>query len=310
MEFFKLNTHIDFLHARKIAMVISLVLILASIGSMIVRGMNWGLDFTGGTVVELKYPQPVEIGDLRATLGEQGFQDAVIQHFGSSQDIIIRLMPREGVTEQQVGEQLLQALQTDTPDVELMRVDVMGAQIGKEMAEKGGLAILVALLGTMIYIAVRFEWKFAVGAAVALAHDPIIILGIFSLFQLEFDLPALAAILAVIGYSLNDTIVVFDRVRENFKKLRKGDTLEIMNISLNQTLSRTLMTSFLTLLVVASLLIYGGATLFGFSLALFIGIIVGTYSSIYVASATTLALGLQRIDLIPNTKENPVDDMP
>ncbi len=310
MEFFKLDTHINFLHARKVAMAVSLVLVIASVATLAMRGINWGLDFTGGTVIELKYPEAVEISSIRSLLDAQGFGDAVIQYFGSTQDIMVRLTPREDMSEQQVGAQLLHALQTATPNVELMRVDVVGAQIGKEMAEKGGLAILVALLGTMIYIAVRFEWKFAIGAAVALAHDPIIILGIFSFFQLEFDLPALAAILAVIGYSLNDTIVVFDRVRENFRKLRKGETIEIMNISLNQTLSRTLMTSFLTLLVVVSLLIYGGSTLFGFSLALFIGVIVGTYSSIYVASAIALACGLNRTDLIPNTKENPIDDMP
>jgi preprotein translocase subunit SecF len=310
MEFFKLNTHIKFLQARKLAMVLSLVLVIASITSLAMRGMNWGLDFTGGTVVELKYPEPITINEIRSLLDRNGFADAVIQHFGSTRDIMVRLTPRADMSEQQVGAQLLQILQGDTPDVELLRVDVVGAQIGQEMAEKGGLAILVALIGTMIYIAIRFEWKFAVGAAVALAHDPIIILGIFSFFQFEFDLAALAAILAVIGYSLNDTIVVFDRVRENFKKLRKGDTIEIMNTSLNQTLSRTLMTSFLTLLVVVSLLIYGGTTLFGFSLALFIGVIVGTYSSIYVASPIALALGLKRTDLIPNTKDNPIDDLP
>jgi preprotein translocase subunit SecF len=268
------------------------------------------LDFTGGTVMELEYPQAVETNDVRAILDSNGFQDAVIQHFGSTHNILIRLAPREGISEQAVGESVRSILQAHDPSVKLLRSEVMGAQLGKELAEQGGLAILVALIGTMLYIAIRFEWRFAVGAGIALAHDPILILGLFSFFQFEFDLPTLAGILAVIGYSLNDTIVVFDRVKENFLKLRKGDAVEIVNLSLNQTLSRTLMTSFLTLLVVTSLLVYGGPSLFGFSFALFIGIIVGTYSSIYVAGALSVALGLSRADLMPTPKKQERDEMP
>jgi preprotein translocase subunit SecF len=274
------------------------------------RGIHWGLDFTGGTVMELEYPQAVETNDVRAILDSNGFQDAVIQHFGSTHNILIRLAPREGISEQAVGESVRSILQAHDPSVKLLRSEVMGAQLGKELAEQGGLAILVALIGTMLYIAIRFEWRFAVGAGIALAHDPILILGLFSFFQFEFDLPTLAGILAVIGYSLNDTIVVFDRVKENFLKLRKGDAVEIVNLSLNQTLSRTLMTSFLTLLVVTSLLVYGGPSLFGFSFALFIGIIVGTYSSIYVAGALSVALGLSRADLMPTPKKQERDEMP
>lgn len=309
MEFFKLNTQINFLGARKWAAILSVVLIVASFVVLFAKGIHWGLDFTGGTVIELQYPEPVELSEVRDLLEENDFGDAVIQHFGSTHDVLIRISPRDGVDEQIVGQNIRDVLKSANPNVQLLRVDVVGAQIGKELAEQGGLAILVALLGTMIYIAFRFEWRFAVGAGIALAHDPILILGLFSAFQIEFDLPTLAAILAVIGYSLNDTIVVFDRVKENFLKHRKGDTVEIINMSLNQTLSRTIMTSFLTLLVVASLLIYGGPTLFGFSLALFIGILIGTYSSIYVAGALAVSLGLTRADLMPTPKQQQ-DDMP
>jgi preprotein translocase subunit SecF len=310
MELFKLNTQIDFLRARKWTGAVSLLLVILSFVSLATRGIHWGLDFTGGTVMELEYPQAIETNDVRTILDSNGFQDAVIQHFGSTHNILIRLAPREGISEQAVGESVRSILQAQDPSVKLLRSEVMGAQLGKELAEQGGLAILVALIGTMLYIAFRFEWRFAVGAGVALAHDPILILGLFSFFQFEFDLPTLAGILAVIGYSLNDTIVVFDRVKENFLKLRKGDAIEIVNLSLNQTLSRTLMTSFLTLLVVTSLLVYGGPTLFGFSFALFIGIIVGTYSSIYVAGALSVALGLSRADLMPTPKKQERDEMP
>ena len=309
MELFKNLPHIDFLRARKWAGALSIIMVVLSLTSLAIRGLHWGLDFTGGIVMELEYPHPVEVNEVRAILDQEGFQDAVIQQFGSTQNIMVRLAPRENISEQAVGESVRQILQQHTPEVKLLRSDVMGAQLGKEMAEQGGLAIIVALIGTMLYIAFRFEWRFAVGAGIALAHDPILILGLFSFFQFEFDLPTLAGILAVIGYSLNDTIVVFDRVKENFLKLRKGDAVEIVNLSLNQTLSRTLMTSLLTLLVVTSLLIYGGPTLFGFSFALFVGIIVGTYSSIYVAGALSVALGLSRADLIPAPKEKR-DEMP
>jgi preprotein translocase subunit SecF len=309
MELFKLTTHINFLRVRKVTAVLSVILVLASLISLSVRGIHWGLDFTGGTVLELAYPEAIEIDEVRRLLEQNGFEDAVIQHFGSSKNIMIRLAPRAQRTEQAIGESVRSILQQNNPQVKLLRAEVLGAQLGKELAEQGGLAIIVALFGTMIYIAFRFEWRLAVGAGVALAHDPILILGLFSAFQFEFDLPTLAGILAVIGYSLNDTIVVFDRVKENFLKVRQGDAFDIMNLSLNQTLSRTIMTSFLTLLVVTSLLVYGGPSLFGFSFALFVGILVGTYSSIYVAGALSVALGLSRADLMPKSKEE-ADQMP
>lgn len=309
MELFKHNLNIDFLRARRVAGTISIILVIVSLIALATRGIHWGLDFTGGTVMELEYPQAIEISQIRSLLDNNGYKDAVIQHFGSTHNVLIRITPRAGVSEQDVGQAVRVILQQNNPEVKLLRSEVLGAQLGQELAEQGALAIVVALIGTMIYIAFRFEWRFAVGAGVALAHDPIIILGLFSALQFEFDLPTLAGILAVIGYSLNDTIVVFDRVKENFLKVRKGSPIEIMNLSLNQTLSRTLMTSFLTLMVVTSLLIYGGPTLFGFSFALFTGIIVGTYSSIYVAGALSVKLGLSRADLMPAPKAQQ-DEMP
>jgi preprotein translocase subunit SecF len=310
VEFFKSKTHIDFMGMRDWAALFSATIVIFSLVGLGVRGIHWGLDFTGGTVVELSYPTPANIETIREALSSNGYRDAVVQYFGSSQDVLIRIAPRADMDEQTMGKNVLSVLLKDNPGVELKRSDVVGAHLGKELAQQGGVAILVALLGTMCYIALRFEWKFALGAGLALLHDPILILGVFSWTRFEFDLPTLAAILAVIGYSLNDTVVVFDRVKENFFKLRQGDALEIMNLSLNETLSRTIMTSFMTLLVVTSLLIYGGATLFGFSLALFIGIIVGTYSSIYIAGALTVALGLSRADLIKPVKEAAEDDAP
>lgn len=288
---------------RKWTALFSVTLIILSFVGLGVRGINWGLDFTGGSVVELQYPAAVDIDTIRQELTSHGYADAVVQHYGSAQDVIVRLSPRGEADEQSIGKNVLAVLIQKDPQVTLKRSDVVGAQLGKELAEQGAVAILVALIGTMMYIALRFEWKFALGAGLALLHDPIVILGVFSWGHIEFDLPTLAAILAVIGYSLNDTVVVFDRVKENFIKLRQGDTLEIMNLSLNQTLSRTIMTSFMTLLVVTSLLVYGGSTLFGFALALTIGIVVGTYSSIYVAGALSVKLGLSRADLMKPEKE-------
>ncbi len=301
------SSPIDFLKYRKLTALVSVILIVGSCFFLFARGLNFSLDFTGGTVIEVAYPEPVQVANVREVLAQAGFGDAVVQHYGSTQSVLIRLAPQEtqGVA---LNQALLAALQAENPAVVLKRADEVGAQIGKEMAEQGALAILIALIGTAIYIAVRYEYRFAIGAAVALMHDPLVILGIFAMLQIEFDLPALAAILAIIGYSLNDTIVVFDRIKENFLKMRKNTTEEIVNASLNQTLSRTLMTSFLTLLVVIALLLFGGSSLFGFSLALTIGIIVGTYSSIYIASSLSLALGLSRKDLIKVIEKNAVED--
>lgn len=308
MEFFKRTTSIDFMRIRGVTAVISILMVLGSFVALYTKGINWGLDFTGGLVVELGYVEDAPLPKIREVMRNADYHDAVVQSFGSPKDVIIRLAPREGINEQVVAQNILTTLTADGTKLELRRVDSIGAQVGKELAEQGALAILIALIAIMIYIAMRFEKRLAIAAAVALAHDPIIILGIFALYGVEFDLTTLAAILAVIGYSLNDTIVVFDRVRENFVRMRKTDSLEVVNLSINQTLSRTIMTSGLTLLVVVALFIYGGPTLFGFSLSLLIGIIVGTYSSIYIAGAIAVVLGLRRVDLLP--KKSEVDHLP
>lgn len=303
MEFFKSHSTIDFLAARKVAAVLSIVLIIASIGSLLWQGIHWGLDFTGGTVIEVHYDQAVETDRLRALMSNSGYGDAVLQHYGSNENILIRLPLSEGANEKTLSAKIAAILQADNPSAQVVRVELVGAQIGNELATQGALALAVAWFGTMIYVALRFEWRLALGAAFALAHDPFLILGLFSMFQVEFDLPTLAGILAVIGYSLNDTVVVFDRVKENFIQMRQTDPETIMNLSLNQTLSRTIMTSVMTLLVVVALLIHGGPSLFGFSLALCVGIIVGTYSSIYVAGSLSLAFGLRRENLLPPSRE-------
>lgn len=303
MEFFKKQTKIDFLGIRRITAAISITLVLLSLLSLAIRGIHWSLDFTGGTVIELQYPNPVNLNIIRQELQQADFHDAIVQNYGSARDVMVRLAPRENVSEQAISQQVAAVLKQKDPDLKLMRVDAVGSQVGKELAQQGALALILALLLTAIYIAVRFEYRFAASAAVALAHDPILILGVFSLFQIEFDLPTLAAILAVIGYSLNDTIVVFDRVRENFIKMRRGDAVEIVNVSINQTLSRTIMTSFLTLLVIIALLFFGGPSLFGFSLAMCLGVVIGTYSSIYIAGALAILLGLSKKDLMPKPKK-------
>lgn len=308
MEFFKHNTKIDFMGARLYAALFSLILFLGSIVSLWVNGLHFGLDFTGGIQIEVTYKQEADIPAVRFALEKAGYREAVVQVYGTSKDVLISLGLTKNTdehTQQRVHDDIVRIL----PNASIQRMDFVGPQLGKELANKGGLALLVALLGTMIYIMIRFEYRFAVSAALALIHDPILILGIFSLFHVEFDVNALAALLAVIGYSLNDTIVVFDRVRENFRKLRKGTPTEIMNASINQTLSRTIMTSVLTLLVVVVLFFCGGAMIHSFALAMIIGIVVGTYSSIYVAGALALAMGLNRQDLMPVAKEA-VDDRP
>jgi preprotein translocase subunit SecF len=305
MEFFKKQTRIDFMGLRKWTAILSAVLFLASIISLMINGLNWGLDFTGGTQIELAYSKPPSLPAIRQQLSAAGFHDAVVQTYGTSQSILIRMPTHKDLKQQSLQEKILTAL----PNAQVRRIDFIGSQVGEELATKGALAILVALLGTMIYIAMRFEYRFAIGAAVALIHDPILILGVFSYFHIEFNLTALAAVLAVIGYSLNDTIVIFDRVRENFRKFRKETPLNIMNLSINQTLSRTIMTSAMTLVVVLALFLYGGEMIHSFASALIIGIVVGTYSSIYIAGSLAVALGLNRSNLIVNVKKV-VDDMP
>jgi preprotein translocase subunit SecF len=313
MEFFRKTTHIDFMQrrVRLTAAVISVVLMVLSIVSLSTRGLALGIDFSGGTLIEVGYGQPVELTDVRRTLAEAGYGDATVQHFGTSQDVLIRVAPREGLSSADLSNRVFAALSRaqQTPP-ELRRVEFVGPQVGKELAEQGGLAMLYAMICILIYVSIRFEWRLAIGAILALAHDPIMILGLFSITGMEFDLSVLAATMAVIGYSVNDTIVVFDRIRENFRKMRKGTPIEIANASLNQTLSRTLMTSFTTMLVVVALFFFGGKIIHGFSLALIVGIVVGTYSSIYIASSAALALGTSRTDLMPAKKEAAQDGRP
>lgn len=311
MEFFKHNTNIDFMAQRKWAAILSFVFFAISIISLTVKGLDWGLDFTGGTQIQLSYQVPANLSEIRANLEKAGFPEAVVMSYGTSREVLVSLTPQKKNAEkinEQVQAALVKQVVAALPGATIAQVNYIGPQVGKEMANKGLIAIIVALLGTMVYIAFRFDMRFAIGSTVALVHDPIIILGVFSLFDIEFNLIALAAVLTVIGYSLNDTIVIFDRVRENFRKMRKADTLEIMNQSINQTLSRTIMTSVVTLIVVFALYFLGGTLLHGFSLALIIGIIVGTYSSIYVAGSLTIALGLTRQHLMPQNKM--VDEKP
>ena len=303
MEFFKKQTHIDFLGLQRWAAALSLILILISVFSLLTKGLHWGLDFTGGSQLQISFKHSVELPKIRQTLDQLGFKDALVQSYGTSQDVLISLANQK-TTQHNLATQVIQAL----PGAQLKQLEFIGPQVGRELATQGALAVFIALLGIMIYIALRFEYRFAIGAAVALIHDPILILGIFSLFHIEFNLTALAAILAVIGYSLNDTIVIFDRIRENFRKMRKNTAVEVVNLSINQTLSRTIMTSATTLFVVLSLCIFGGPMIHSFALALVIGIVVGTYSSIYVAGALAVALGLDRSNLLPTSKE--VDSRP
>ena len=306
------NTNIDFLRWRKLAMIWSVAVLLIAIIALLVRGMNLGLDFTGGTVLEVQYPQPVEIPQIRDTLAKAGFADAQTQHFGTSRDVLIRIPPHaEQANAATLSNTILHALQAAEggAGASLARAEFVGPQVGQELVEQGGLAALGALAGILVYVMFRFEWRLAVGTIAATIHDVLFTIGWFSLFQIEFDLTVLAAVLAVIGYSVNDTVVVLDRIRENFRKRRKGSALEIMNLSINETLSRTIMTSFVTLLSVIVMFFFGETVMRGFSIAMIIGIVVGTYSSIYIASATALYLGVSREDLLPRAKET-ADDHP
>ena len=302
-EIIKTKRTIHFMKMTKPAFILSALLVILSISSIAIKGINWGLDFTGGTVIEVGYDKPADLEVIRPLLSAEGFGDAVIQHFGSSRDVLIRLAPREGLDNEHLGSQIITALQGYDKSVEMRRIEFVGPNVGDELAEQGGLALLAALICILLYVGVRFEWRLASGAVLALAHDVIITLGIFSVLQIEFDLTILAALLTVIGYSLNDTIVVFDRIRENFRRMRTDDSVEIMDVSLTQTLSRTLITSGTTLMVLVSLFLKGGALIHGFALALLIGVVVGTYSSIYVASALALRLGVCRETMLPPVVE-------
>jgi preprotein translocase subunit SecF len=291
------------------AMVLSTVLILGSFVSLGVNSLNWGLDFTGGTLIEVGYEDSADLEAIRVQLNESNFEDAVVQNFGSSQDVLIRIAPRDGVKAVTIGEQVLAALRADGTSVDMRRIEFVGPNVGEELTEQGGLAMLVALLCILVYVAMRFEWRFALGSVSALAHDVILTLGLFSVLQIEFDLTVLAAVLAVIGYSLNDTIVVSDRIRENFRKIRKGEPVEIINISLTQTLNRTIITSLTTVLVLVALFYKGGALIHGFATALLFGVVVGTYSSVYIASSVALALGISKEDLMPPQVEKEGADL-
>lgn len=304
MRLLKLKGDIDFLGKRYVALTLSGILLLASLGSLVVRGLNFGIDFTGGTVIEVGYPQSVALDPIRQALAQADYENAQVQHFGRANEVLVRLPPLEGENKAEISTRILELINSaGVGEGQMRQVQFVGPQVGEELREDGGLAVLFALIAILIYVSFRFEYRFSVGAVAALVHDVIITLGVFSLLQIPFDLTVLAAILAVIGYSLNDTIVVFDRIRENFRKIRKGTPAQIMNTSINQTLSRTLMTSFTTLLVLLALFFLGGEVIHSFALALIVGIVVGTYSSIYVASTAALALGVSRADLLAPEKE-------
>ena len=299
MKIFKNTPTFNFMEKRKVALAFSAVLIIASIFSLATKGLNFGLDFTGGTLIEVGYQQSADLHKIRNRLTESGFGDAIVQNFGSSKDVLVRLAPRENTTSQSLGDKILTALKEDNADVIMRRQEFVGPQVGDELRDDGGLAMIIALGFILVYVMARFEYRFALGSIAALIHDVIITMGIFAIFQFDFDLTVLAAVLAVIGYSLNDTIVVFDRIRENFRLMRKQDPNTIINTSLNQTLSRTMMTSVTTLIVVLAMFFLGGELIHGFAIALIIGIVIGTYSSIYVASSMVITLKITAESMMP-----------
>jgi preprotein translocase subunit SecF len=291
--------HYDFMSGRRLAMMISAALVLVSLLSLAVRGLELGVDFTGGSVIEVGYPATANVDQIRTSLEKAGY-DASVQAFGSDKDVLIRLAPDEkGGKKDNISQKVLEVLQLQTAGVEMRRVEFVGPQIGDELRDQGGIAMLLALAGILIYVTLRFEFRFSIGSVIALLHDVVITLGFFSVSGIEFDLTILAAILAIIGYSLNDTIVVFDRVRENFLKIRKATTEASINTSINQTFSRTIVTSLTTLLVLLALFFFGGEIIHGFALAMIVGVVIGTYSSIYVASSSLLMMGVTREALLP-----------
>lgn len=304
MELFKPDSRIEFMQRRRLAMIISAVVIAAALAGLLLRGLNFGIDFTGGVLVEVGYPQAADLSEVRSRLAEAGYQGAQVQHFGTAHDVLIRLAPSQGADSETISERILEVLRDGGRQVQMRRVEFVGPQVGQELANQGGIAVLFALVGILAYVAVRFEFRFALGSVAALIHDVIVVLGLFAWLQITFDLSVLAAVLAVIGYSLNDTIVVFDRIRENFIALRKAEPISVMNISINETLSRTVITGVTTLLVLLALYFLGGEVIEPFSIALIAGIVVGTYSSIYIASAVALALGVSKQDLMPPPKDD------
>jgi preprotein translocase subunit SecF len=313
MRLIKEKTNIDFLspRRRKIALAISAIMIVVSIASLFTRGLEFGIDFTGGVLLEVGYDEPANLEAIRGHLAEAGYDEAQVQRFGRDTDVLVRLPPQPGAEADEIRTELEEILSADGPGLELRRTGFVSAQVGSELAERGALAMVVALLMIFVYVMVRFQWKFSAGAVAALMHDAIITLGFFSVFGLPFDLTVVAALLAVIGYSLNDTVVVFDRIRENFLSLRGVAAEEAMNISINEMLARTLITGLTTLLVLVALLVLGGESIAPFSIALIVGIIVGTYSSTYTASSTALMLDVNAQDLIEPVKDpSLIDDLP
>jgi preprotein translocase subunit SecF len=313
MKFIPDHTSIDFLGRtrRNIAFVVSTLLVIASIVAILTRGLDFGIDFTGGVLLEVGYPETADLEGIRTSLAAAGFEDAQVQSFGADTDVLVRLPPQGDIAPAALREQLQATLAVDEQDVELRRVELVSPQIGRELTEDGALAMLFATIMIFVYVMFRFQWKFAAGAVVALVHDVVIVIGFFALFRLPFDLTIVAAILAVVGYSLNDTVVVFDRIRENFFKLRGSTATDAMNVSINETLSRTIMTGVTTLLVLVALLWFGGQSIAPFSIALIVGILIGTFSSIYIASAVALVINVSPQDLVEPVKDPElVDDLP
>ena len=310
MRILNRKTRIDFMGQRKMAFALSASLMAISIVLLATRGLNFGLDFTGGMLIEVSYPSAPLISEVRANLGDAGLDDAVVQTFGTATDIVVRIPPRsEDESDAELSTIILEALQVGIEgDIVMRRVEFVGPQVGDELAEQGILAVVYAMIGIFLYVMFRFQWRFSVGAVAALIHDVVISMGVLCAVQVEFDLTVVAALLAVIGYSLNDTIVLFDRIRENFPRLRKRTPIEVVNTSVNETLSRTVMTSMTTLLVLSALFIFGGEIIHSFAFTLIVGVLVGTYSSIFVASTVLLQLGVSKFDLLQVEKEGATAD--
>ena len=309
MKIFSGVPKIDFMAQRKTGLWVSAIVTIASILLVAFRGLNFGIDFTGGVLVEVHYPQAVQLDAVRADLAKASYDNPVVQFFGTSEDVLIRLPPTAETNSAKVSTTIIDALRSTEPKVELRRIEFVGPQVGDELTRDGSLALLLAFLGIMVYIAFRFEWKFSVGAVAALIHDAIMVLGFLSATWIEFDLTTVAAILALIGYSNNETIVIFDRVRENLLGLRRMEILEVVNLSVNQTLLRSVITHLTTLLVLSALLTVGGKSVHSFASALFVGVIVATYSSIYVSTGLAVVLGISREDLLPPEKTE-IDELP
>ena len=313
MRLLKDKTSIDFLSRgrRRITTVLSILAVIVAIGSIATKGLEYGIDFTGGVLLEVGYPEEANLERIRQILGDAGFADVQVQRFGTATDVLLRLPPQPSTNSDEIRKLLQETLAADEPDVDLRRVEFVGPQVGEELREQGGLATIFVLLLIFGYVMIRFQWKFAAGAVTALVHDVILTVGFFSIFRLQFDLTVLAAVLAVIGYSLNDTVVTFDRIRENFIKLRGIKPEDSINISVNEMLARTIITGITTLVVLTALFVLGGESVAPFSIALIVGVIVGTYSSIYTASATALYLHVNAQDLLPPAEDpDLVDDLP